>query len=220
MPQYNKNLSTAAQLLQLHNANELLRREVDQLRRLRHGQHDLNREIRWAITHKNYGTDYPDEGANTFAIRFLDAHFTKAQGLQTFTNDPRSEEGVTYAHAQTGQYIPEGLPIPVFWQRGLGGEGKGEWWFLDPPLIYDGKIITSLAAGGSADCDLWLFNSSYVLERPSPVVTISIRHTLKGTELPQYTQVKIAWQFQVKPAWTVIAAACEPDETRTEWELS
>jgi hypothetical protein len=218
MSQYGRNKPLSAWQIDQERKLDRVFRELDQLRRAREAQQDKYYQVRWAMTHENEETNYPDADANTFPIRFLDAHFTNAQGNQTFSNDPRQAEAVTFAHAQTGQYIPVGLPIPVFQRRGLGGAGAGQWWFMDPPLFYAAKLTAELASGSVADAELHILSGGGEIVRTSPVVTLSVRHLLKSDPLPAYTQLIIGRFFQVYSHWGIVAAACEPDAGAETWE--
>jgi len=201
--QYNRRKPLDTRLHEVETDVDAIKRELDQLRRIRFPQADLHRDIRWAMTVGTVPSDYPDTAANTFPIRFLDAHFTKTAGLRTFLYSNRSTDPVTLAHAATGQYIPSGLPLPVFWQRGLGAEDSGEWWFLDPPRLYVVQLTTVLHARSSALARIWLPDNTFTLYDSG--ITIGVRDVAMGTgeTRPVGTRLLAHWYLTPYPHWIV-----------------
>ena len=217
MSQYNRNKSLPVRLLEAELDLSALHRELDQLRRVRFPQADLHRDIRWAMTVGSVPSTYPAVDANTFPIRFLDAHFTKSAGLRTFTYHNRSDVPVTIAHAATGQYIPPDLPLPVFWQRGLGAEGSGEWWFLDPPRMYVVELTSELAAGTLASAEIWLPDEFFELHASGIIITVRDGLLVAGESLPVGTRLLAHWYLTPFPHWIVsIGSAPAPEVVRFE----
>jgi hypothetical protein len=207
--QYNRNKPLHAQLNEVQTDIAAIWSELDQLRRIRFPQADLHRDIRWAMTvgtpvsWPSTGGTYPNTDANTFPIRFLDAHFVKTAGNRTFSYFNRSADPVTIAHAATGQYIPPALPLPVFWQRGLGAEGAGEWWFLDPPRLYVVQLRSVLNAGSSALAEIWLPDAGLTLHASGIVISVKDVGLGAGESRPIGTRLLAHWYLTPYPHWIV-----------------
>lgn len=123
--------------MSLHRRVSEMERECARLRRAlekqtpRVFQKDWPRDVKLAKTVSSAET-YPTPPANTYEIELLDSFFTKAAGDQTATHEQRGE--VLYAHdTVAGRYFREGEVVKVFWSRGLGVAGVGEWWIVDGP---------------------------------------------------------------------------------------
>lgn len=195
------------------------RLSADQLARQRSPGFDFPRPIRWAVTTddgEEAAIAYPFAPANTVPIRFLDVGYTKTAGLQVLGEDPRSEAARTVARVAAGQWIPPGVPVPVFEQPTLTAN-KGIWHILEAPRRYYGHIVGgSLSAGGSCSVSIWLPTDSLSPTWEKAGVELeAIDALLAGEEmLEEFTRVAIDWQLYT---WVVGNAACSPDADDETW---
>lgn len=114
----------------VHELERLVRELQAEVKGLRSQRQLHHRDLRLAKTIEYLG-NYPDTG-NTFRIEFLDSYFTAAQGDETATHDGRGSKAEVFAQVVGGsRFVAEGAIVGAFWQRGLGGANKGEWWILD-----------------------------------------------------------------------------------------
>lgn len=212
-----RDFSSAAHGLQ--GRAEAERLHADQLARERPPGWNFPQPIRWAVTTddgEEASIAYPYEAANVVPIRFLDTGYTKTPGVQALGGDPRHTEAQTVARVAAGQWLPPGLPVPVFEQRSLTAN-KGVWHILEAPRLYFGKVVGSaLTPGGTCQVEIWLpaENAPHAWERTDCTVTAYDAFLAVDEMLPEGTRVAISWQLH---CWTIMRWNCEPDPELSEW---
>lgn len=193
---------------------QVLEDALTQFRRQRVPQPIVPIQLRWAVPTASSGVAWPTGSANVFPIRFLDPDFTATQGLQNFNRTARSTDPTAFALSYR-DWVPEGAPLQVLQQRGLGADDAGEWWFLDPPSYYTARLLGSLSAAGSASAEIYLLQTDGTFAASGCTVTV-YDDLLVGTEtLAANTRVKIVWEpFVEAPSaapygrWKPWAASC------------
>lgn len=197
-----------------------LESQIEQFRRGRVAYSQVPDQVRWCVTISDDDEEledpYPVEDANVFPIRFIDTHFVATAGVQAFEQDARSTGRVTWAHAGTGRYVPVNVPLPCFLKRGLGPEGSGEWWLLDPPLMLFGKLAETLAADGVADMTVWLLGTGG-WEASAAVIPVKdwfLRFAEDTTELEAGTGLAVFWYGAsgTNAKYVVLQASCLPTD--------
>jgi hypothetical protein len=210
--------SLKADLSRMHARLSALESEVQQLRRVREAKLDVFRQVRWCITcaPEDEEEEYPTTPANVFPIKFLDCHFTPTAGLQTLSHTARQTAAATVAHASTGQFVPEGVPLPCFWLRGLGGADAGEWWLLDPPQRHYGKLAGALSPNGTQNMHVWLLGASGWYNSGATIVVQDwfMRFAAVGSSLPAGTGLCVNWHLASgsHAKYVVDSASCLVDD--------
>ena len=154
-------------LTRIHRLEETvltLLRDVDGIRRVREAQFVLPEQPRLAVTCDPAANSYPSANANVFPIKFLDADYTvpnfSGSALVSLTKSNRQTAAACTALFPTGNWIPKGTAVSVYQCRGLGADDAGDWFILDGPKEYLGKLSGSLSGAGSGSARVYANNDS------------------------------------------------------------
>lgn len=193
---------------------EALEAQIESFRRERQAYSQVPQQVRWCVTTSS--ESFPIADTNVFQIKFIDAHFTAATGVQALTKSNRSGPPQTFAHAATGRFVPEGVPLPCFWLRGLGANDAGEWWLLDPPMTLFGKLAEALVPDGEADMTVWLLGASgwEATDVVLPVKDWFLRFSEEVDELEAGHGLAVDWYLAsgANAKYVVREASCLPTD--------
>jgi hypothetical protein len=155
---------------------------------------------RWAYLAKTIkvGSSYPVmttiSGA-TFGLQFLDREFTPAEFSGVITDKPRATKSQAFGRTINGQWVLEGEVVLAFpAPPPPGTTGKGRWWIQAQPYYY-GKLVTALAANGTASMTVWRPTASG-WEATAHTIRVRdwfLRFARAGTTLAAGTGLRVEW---------------------------
>jgi hypothetical protein len=189
---------------------QTLLRDIDSLRRARDPQLILPEQPRLAVTCDPSSGSYPTANANCFPLKFVDAYFTATAGQQTLTKANRQAAQAVIALFPTGNWIPNGTVVSVYQCRGLGGEDDGDWFILDGPRAYWGRLTGAFAQGTSGTAEVFQNNDS----SSTLLATLNVKAGPlfnSDTEISDETWVHFSWDV-IQSYFLIDGSACSPEE--------
>jgi|GEM_PF-3840581 len=111
---------------------EQLERTVRELLSLLHAERadcfSQRRQVFLGVTAAAEGQPYPEDGCQ-FPILFIDRNFTPVTGVCSGTNHPRTQYPKVVAQNISGEYVPQGTLVQVFFHHPPPGTtGRGKWY--------------------------------------------------------------------------------------------
>jgi len=141
---------------------------------------------------------YPDPGANTVWIKFLDSTFTETEGEQTPTDTERqATDGAVLAHGRGCNHLQEGLVVHVY-------HDNGRWWIIPPRrgmVRFEMTEVLALPQSGSGSANAYLLDwvagdplDNLTAREDTILVVDGMRMFSKmATESPDVGAYGIAW---------------------------
>lgn len=185
-------------------------RSLDGIRRVREPALILPEQPRLAVTCDPASGSYPTSNANVFPIKFVDGDFTATTGQRTLNKTNRQAAAAVQALFPSGNWIPKDTVVSVYQCRGLGSDDAGEWFILDGPRQYFGRLTAAMAAGATVDTNVYTSNDS----AQALLATLSVKASplfLSGTVLDSLTWISFRWDI-IEGKFLTDAAACGPED--------
>lgn len=170
--------------------------------------HRQNPRLAKTVADEQADPTYPIQGiggGNTFPIVFLSAGFTNAAGANNIEAVPHRTTPQAFVRIVSGNWVPQGVTLQVWQDRGTNGTYKGEWFSSYSDRVRLGVTSGAIAKDANGTVREWN-TATYSAE--SDASDDWLCRNWCGYDLEANTRVFFT---QIGSVAYILNAACEPE---------